>query len=203
MNYNTDPYWQAQMNETQANYLNFSSGMKSSNPDAFIFSGNSYSLKVKSQEMNAESLQKYTSLRINVSGTLTKGNDVCCLWATIIVGSILLFPLFFICCDWWKRRINKNFKVEDEGYEAIINLVHNSSVDEFYLMVQDNTFNKMKAEALCDALSRSKIKNFSFTNMALGFDCEGSNFSDFDQYMRPFKSLPMRSDISWGTKVVI
>lgn len=124
-------------------------------------------------------------------GTQIKGSDGCCLLATLIAGGILIFPLCFVWCDWWKRKVYKKYRVRDYGYEAIRNLIRKSSADELYLMVQDNSFNKMKADILFDAISHSKIKNFSFINVAQGFNCDGSNFSNFKDYMRPFKSLPL------------
>ena len=109
--YRNDYEYGGQFMDLQTNFLNFSDNMSSSSPEAFIFSGNAYSLQAKSNEMNTQELQKYKSLRINITGTQTKGNDLCCFWATIIVGSIIIFPLFFICCNWWKKRINKLYEV--------------------------------------------------------------------------------------------
>jgi hypothetical protein len=119
------------------------------------------------------------------------------------LGSIFLFPLFFICCDWWKKIINKLYSVEMSGYEGAAQLILNSRADDVYLMVQDNLFNESKAQVLIKALERSAVRNFVFNNVAVGFNSDGSNFSDFDIYMRPIKSLGMRSDISWASKFVV
>lgn len=90
--------------------------------------------------MSAEELAKFRSLRINITGTMVKTNNMCCFWNTIIFGSIFLFPLFFICCDWWKRIVNKIFAVEMQGYEAIAEILRNSRAEDVYVMVQDNLF---------------------------------------------------------------
>ena len=119
------------------------------------------------------------------------------------LGSIFLFPLFFICCDWWKKIINKLYSVEMSGYEGAAQLILNSRADDVYLMVQDNLFNESKAQVLIKALERSAVRNFVFNNVAVGFNSDGYNFSDFDIYMRPIKSLGMRSDISWASKFVV
>lgn len=119
------------------------------------------------------------------------------------MGSILIFPLFFICCDWWKRRVNRIYNVENCGYDSLLDIIRNSEAEELYLMVQDNLFNRSKAEAITEALSHSRIKNFVFNNVASGFDCDHNNFSDFIHYMKPIKSLILRSDITWGAKLVL
>lgn len=122
-----------------------------------------------------------------MTGTMIKTNDLCCFWNTIIWGSIFLFPLFFICCDWWKRRVNKLYTVEHAGYDGISELIQNSRADDVYIMVQDNLFDQNKAESIKNALKRSNVKNFVFNNVALGFDAQGNNYSHFDKYMRPIK----------------
>ena len=203
MEYKYDPYFQGRINDMQTNFLNFSDSMVTSNPECYVFSGNSYSLKKKADEMTAEKMQAYTSIRVNLTGTLVKGNNMCCCWWTIIVGSILIFPLFFMCCNWWKKKINWAYNVENSGYDALLCLIKNSSADELYLMVQDNFFNRSKAEALQEVIQHSKIRNLVFNNTAMGYDADGSNYSDFDQYMRPLKSSVLRSDITWSSKVVL
>ena len=93
-------------------------------------------------------MQSFTCIRVNLTGTLIKGNNICCFWWTVILGSIFLFPLFLICTNWWKRKVNRIYNVENSGYDALFNLIKNSSADELYLMVQDNYFNRSKAESL-------------------------------------------------------
>jgi hypothetical protein len=57
-----------------------------------------------------------------------------------------------------------------------------------------------KAHILINALSRSKIQNFSFTNIAPNFDIKGRNYSDFDKYMLNARQYAKYGDISWGRK---
>lgn len=66
---------------------------------------------MKAQDADLDSLSKYKSLRINLTGNIIKANSLCCFWGTIILGSIFIFPLFFICCDWWKKKVNKAYQV--------------------------------------------------------------------------------------------
>lgn len=136
----------------QTSFLNYGPSISGTNADIYTFSGNSYSLSLKAKEMSAEELAKYRSLRINITGTMIKTNNMCCFWQTIIWGSIFLFPLFFICCDWWKKIVNKIYLVENSGYEGIAQLIINSRAEDVYLMVQDNLFSSSKAEILIKAL---------------------------------------------------
>jgi len=88
------------------------------------------------------------SLRINITGTQVKNMDTCCLYSTIISGSILVLPLFFFCCDWWKRKVNVLYNVENQGYDALTELIKGCEAEELYLMIQDNFFNRSKAEVI-------------------------------------------------------
>lgn len=77
--------------------------------------------------------------------------------STFVLGSIFILPLFFICCDWWKRKTNTLYIVENEGYDAVIELVKKSKAVELYLTIQDNFFNRSKVEVILDMLSKSSI----------------------------------------------
>ena len=113
---------------------------------------------------------KYKSLKIHLIGLPTKGYNQCCFWTTIFFGRILIFPLTFICCDWWKKLVQKSFAVDVSGYEAMAELLKKSRADDVYLMVQDNFFNEYKAKIIISALRDSSVKNFVFSNTAMEFN---------------------------------
>jgi hypothetical protein len=46
-------------------------------------------------------------------------------------------------------------------------------------MIQDNFFNRSKAEVIIETLQASNVRNFVLTNVAGGFDVDGNNFSKF------------------------
>jgi hypothetical protein len=46
-------------------------------------------------------------------------------------------------------------------------------------MVQDNLFDQFKAQILISALRVGNVKNFVFNNVAMGFNAQGNNYSDF------------------------
>lgn len=63
------------------------------------------------------------SLRINMTGSILHTFNMCWWVTTIILGSIFLFPLFFICCDWWKRKTFQTFTTDPAGYEGVAKLI--------------------------------------------------------------------------------
>lgn len=93
-------------------------------PTALCLSGNAYTVKMKGDEVATQGSQKdIKSLRINMSGSILQTFNLCCWITTIIFGSIFLFPLFFICCDWWKRKTFQTFTTDPAGYEGVAKLI--------------------------------------------------------------------------------
>lgn len=107
-----DPFFKTRGGPLNTNFLHFIPYSNHSNSEVFFFSGNSYSLKSRVKELE-ENFFKYKSLRINITGTQVKNADPCCFWSTIVLGSIFIFPLFFICCDWWKKRTGMLFNIQN------------------------------------------------------------------------------------------
>jgi hypothetical protein len=122
-----------------------------------------------------------------MTGTILQAFNLCCWITTIIFGSIFVFPLFFICCDWWKRLTWQTYSIDHSGYEGVAELIKYSQVQEIYLTVHDNYFNVTKAHLLIDALSKSRVENFTFCNVAQNFNIDGNNESAFEEYMRPIQ----------------
>lgn len=77
--------------------------------------------------MTLENIQQFTSVRIQIAGHLLKPVNLCCQYATIIAGLILLLPFLFMGCDWWKRRAYSVYYVENVGYDALIELLHKAT----------------------------------------------------------------------------
>ena len=74
-------------------------------PSVLWLSGNSYTIASKGEEFSRQGpSSQIKSLRINITGSVIKTFDYCCMISTMLIGSILIFPLFFVCCDWWKRK---------------------------------------------------------------------------------------------------
>ena len=142
------------------------------------------------------------SLRINMSGSMIQTFNICCWIWTIVMGSLFIFPLFFVCCNWWKKRALQTVVIDPYGYEGLAALIQYSGASEIYLTIQDNYFDINKAHTLINAISRSRIQNFSMVNIATGFDVTGSNYTDFNQYMLPIYQYIKFGEITWGRKIV-
>lgn len=57
----------------------------------------------------------------------------------IFLGILLIFPLFFLCCQWYKRCTMPSFGVSKKSYEVIQKLVSNSpQLNIMMLTVFDN-----------------------------------------------------------------
>jgi hypothetical protein len=86
-------------------------------PSIMYVSGNAYTIQMKAQEVaHKGSSSEINSLRVNISGTVIQTFNLCCWVWTIIMGSIFLFPLFFVCCGWWKRKALPLSVVDRMGY---------------------------------------------------------------------------------------
>lgn len=72
MRYDTDPYFQGKIEELQTNFLNFNPMMAAGNPGTFFFSGNSFSIKKRVDEISFDEMAHYKSIRINITGTQIK-----------------------------------------------------------------------------------------------------------------------------------
>lgn len=47
-----------------------------------------------------------TNAYIVILGKQVKDSDICCTVFTILLGICLIFPTFFIFCDWYKAMVN-------------------------------------------------------------------------------------------------
>ncbi len=84
-------------------------------------------MKTKGDEFVSQRTQSdIKSLRINISGAILQSFNMCCWVSTIVFGSIFLFPLFFVCCDWWKRKALQTFTVDPAGYEGVVKMIQYS-----------------------------------------------------------------------------
>ena len=92
---------------------------------------------------------------------------------TIIWGSIVIFPLFFMCCDWWKKCTYAAYEIPERTYSSLSRLLRGSSIRNVTLNVTDNTFDGQKANTLYEIISSSQLNGFTFRNMAGPYDFNG------------------------------
>jgi hypothetical protein len=80
-------------------------------------SGNSYSILKNAKNLLPD--DQCQSLHITVSGAVVKTYNMGYYIWTVAVGRILIFPLFFTCCDWWKKKAFVIYNINKDVYRAI------------------------------------------------------------------------------------
>lgn len=86
----------------------------------YYYKGNAGSFELKVSDINNDS--KASTVRdasININGNQLTGYGLCCLVVTLIFGCILIFPLFFLCCDWWRKKVYPTFSIPESTYLAL------------------------------------------------------------------------------------
>lgn len=103
-------------------------------------------------------------------GSQIQAMNTCSLMCTIIWGSLLIFPLCFMCMDWWKRCTYAAFQIDINLYLALTKLLKAPNIRNLTLTVTDNNFNNAKARVLFNGLTESRVKGFTFVNAAGNYD---------------------------------
>jgi len=92
------------------------------------------------------------------------------LMCTAIWGGIIIIPIFFMCCDWWKRCTFPAFSIPVSTYMKLSRIFRAPNLNNVTLTIIDNTFNAEKAMILYNLLAESRIKGFTFINGAGNYD---------------------------------
>ena len=58
-------------------------------------------------------------VNLTLLGNQITSFGTCCFICTIIWGSIVIFPLCFMCCNWWKKMVYPTTIVPISSYAAI------------------------------------------------------------------------------------
>ncbi len=95
------------------------------------------------------------------------------------------------------------YNVPLSTYKKLEVLIRNPSVNSVTLTVCDSAFTKEKTDYLYHLVSTSSLKGFTFTNVATPNNFEGDEYDDFKKNMKPFKKLPIMTDIKWHNQVVM
>jgi hypothetical protein len=100
---------------------------------------------------------------------------------------------------WWKRIVYPTYELTAEAYHSVARFIAKTpTLVTLDLTVIDNAFNAQKAAILHEALSRSQIQSFLFTNRVLNCDGKDNEASNFRQNMAAIKSLTMKTSIVWA-----
>lgn len=122
---------------------------------------------------------------------------------TIIWGSILIFPLCFICMDWWKRCTLPAYTIAINVYVSLGKIIKAPNIKNLTLTVIDNNFDQQKAQILYNHIAESRIRGFTFVNAAGNYNFLSNEYSDFVKNMRPIKTLNnVTSDMRWAYEIV-
>jgi hypothetical protein len=107
---------------------------------------------------------------LTIAGNKMKPSNECCFCITMILGALLIIPMFLLCCMWWKKIVYPEYVLSDQIYRSLGQIINRSTaVTNVTLTVVDNAFNAEKARILYDLLLHSNVKGFTFVNRAL--DC--------------------------------
>ena len=86
---------------------------------------------------------------------------------TITFAMLLLFPLFLLCSDWWKRKVYPLFEVYPQSYQAINTLVHKCpNLSTINLNLNDNGLDSEKFRIIRSIMETGRLKLFSLRNTA-------------------------------------
>jgi hypothetical protein len=67
--------------------------------------------------------QVVTQANITVVGTKTSTGSDMCFCVTILLASFIIFPLFFMCCMWWKKIVFPKYEMNGDFYRALGNFL--------------------------------------------------------------------------------
>jgi hypothetical protein len=174
------------------------------NVGLFYFNGNSLSLQSRLDSMTDADAEMIVDANITVTGTQIQTMNTFSFICTLLLGSILIFPLCFMCCDWWRRCTLDAHDVAPAVYASMARIFRSPNVRNVSLTVVDNTFNSNKAHILYNLISQSQVKGFTFINRAAAYDFLERENSDFSLSMKPIKMINhVVSDIRWANEIVM
>ena len=86
----------------------------------YMFAGPCISFETRAPEvMTDPQAQTIKDINVTLNGNQVTSFGTCCFICTIIWGSILIFPLCFMCCEWWKKRVYPAAVVPISCYVAL------------------------------------------------------------------------------------
>ena len=173
-------------------------GILPNDPKVFYFMGNAMALETRLDAMTPEELTLFVDANITVTGIQIKPSDMCCYCCTIIWGSIVLFPLCFICCGWWKKIVYPAFDIPVSVYSSLHKLIRAPNLRNLTLNVVDNCLDAEKLSMLYNMVSVSALRGLTFINSAGNYDFKGKEHSNFEMNVLQFRQLQgLMCDIRW------
>lgn len=139
---------------------------------------------------------------ITLVGNKTKSSNICCFIMTFMFFC-LIFPLCFMCCEWWKKIVSPLYELTAQAYLSIGDFIRvNPTVTNLNLTVIDNAFSAEKGRILAAALGNSRITGITFVNGAIALNGNQNELDNFAANTQPIKLLNLTSSITWGDVIV-
>ena len=130
-------------------------------------------------------------------GELVDDYNFCCVFWTFMFAC-LIFPIFFICCSWWRRIAHATYVAPFSSYQALQHVFALPNMKNLTLMITDNGFGSEKIDWLYDMVSKSELQSFTLVNLAGMYNNSSDDeYSNFKERMQKFKSLKVLTDIRW------
>ena len=141
----------------------------------------------------------FPKIDITVIGNKTSAYNACCYCFTMFFASLLIFPLCFMCCMWWKKIVYPKYEVNIEFYRAVGRFLRSTNtVTHLTLNICDNAFDAAKARALYESLEGTSLQQFTLSNKALACNYQSDEADSFLQNVTPIKGLNMTANMTWG-----
>ena len=121
-----------------------------------------------------QEIDNYIDAKITVTGVETKTTNTLGLYCTLIWGMIIYLPLILICMNWWKKCVLPVFSIDKNVYLSLGKIFAGAKISNVTLQVTDNTFDQEKAQILFNILQSSRVKGFTFVNLAENYDCHNN-----------------------------
>lgn len=145
----------------------------------YFFSGNSLSLQSRLETMSDNEAEAIVDATVTVSGIEIQPKNSTCEMCVFIWGSLIILPLFLLCCDCYKRCASAIYDIPESVYLSLGKLINGPNIRNLTLNVTDSNFGAQKAQILFQMIERSGLRGFTFINSAGSFDVNGKNYSSF------------------------
>ena len=133
----------------------------------YMFSGNPLQFQTRMETATEPEIMGLKDANINLTGIPVSSMNFLCLCCTILWGSCLIFPLFFMCCDWWRAIVYPSYQVPLDAYKALAVLMRSPTITDLNLIVMDSFFDATKSQAIFEAIQHSSLRTFTFTNAVM------------------------------------
>jgi hypothetical protein len=117
--------------------------------------------------------------KLHIVGSKASTSNGCCMTLTFMFAC-LIFPLFCMCCGWWKKIVYPQYEMNIEFYKSIGRFLRFcTTCTALTVTVVDNAFDKKRARALFESIQGTQLTSFTFENKAVAINYNDNEASDF------------------------